>query len=174
MGVWHNGWSGIKGTTGVEGFDVITITGIFRTLEQTFIVKSPISRSKTPRFLNSFAFSVNERVVSATNAENSFCPFSSSSTNNWRSVNVSPSSNPDNKLSDNRWSWTSFFLFKSIFDNCLTMLQNAQSPSSSMPSISSPNPAKCLLRSSIWVFIFGSSISAVSCHVKGKKIWKFR
>ena len=81
MGVWHNGWSGIKGTTGVERFDVITITGIFRTLEQTFIVKSPISRSKTPRFLNSFAFSVNERVVSETNTENSFCPFSSSSKN---------------------------------------------------------------------------------------------
>ena len=82
IGVLDNDRSGTKGTTGVERLQVIIMIGILKTLEQIFIVKSPISRSNTPGILNSFALSTNVLVVSERNPEYSPSPLSSSSTNN--------------------------------------------------------------------------------------------
>ena len=99
MGVLVKDRSGTKGTTGVERLEVMIMIGILSKLEQTFIVKSPISRSNTPRILNSFALSFSV-LVSERNPEYSSSPLSSSSTNSCRRVNVSSSSHPDNKLRD--------------------------------------------------------------------------
>ena len=88
MGVVLNGLSGTNGTTGVEGLEVMMIIETLKTLQQTFITKSPISRSNTPFILNSLALSVNVVVDTATSS-----PLINYSTKSCRKVNLSSSSN---------------------------------------------------------------------------------
>ena len=99
MGVVLNG---TNGTTGVERLEEMMIIETLRTLQQTFITKSPISRSNTPFILNSLALSVSVVVDSATNPEYSSSPLINSSTKSYRRVNVSSSSEPAIKFSDRR------------------------------------------------------------------------
>ena len=75
MGVVLNGLSGKNGTTGVERLEVMVIIETLRTLQHTFITKSPISRSNTHFILNSLALSVNVVVDSATNPDRSDIQF---------------------------------------------------------------------------------------------------
>ena len=74
MVVVLNGLSGTNGTTGTERLEVMMMIETLKTLQQTFITKSPISRSNTPFILNSLALSVNVVVDSATNPEYSTSP----------------------------------------------------------------------------------------------------
>ena len=99
MGVVLNG---TNGTTGVERLEEMMIIETLRTLQQTFITKSPISRSNTPFILNSLALSVSVVVDSATNPEYSSSPLINYSTKSYRRVNVSSSSEPAIKFSDRR------------------------------------------------------------------------
>lgn len=163
MGVVLIGSSGTNGTTGVGRLEVMTIIETLSTLQQAFIVRSPISRWNTPSILNSFAFSFNVVVDSEmTNPEYSSSLWSSSSTNSCRRANVSASSEPDNNFSDLRWSTSCLFLLTSSCDSCLIMLRNAQSLSLDTKCIFSPNPARCLWRSSVWVLMIGSLLSVAS------------
>ena len=75
MGVVLNGLSGTNGTTGVERLEVMVIIETLRTLQHTFITKSPISRSNTHFILNSLALYVNVVVDSATNPDRSDIQF---------------------------------------------------------------------------------------------------
>ena len=75
MGVVLNGLSGTNGTTGVERLEVMVIIETLRTLQHTFITKSPISRSNTHFILNSLALSVNVVVDSATKPDRSDIQF---------------------------------------------------------------------------------------------------
>ena len=75
MGVVLNGLSGKNGTTGVERLEVMVIIETLRTLQHTFITKSPISRSNTHFILNSLALYVNVVVDSATNPDRSDIQF---------------------------------------------------------------------------------------------------
>ena len=81
MTLFDTGSSGENGKYGIDWFDVTTITDIFKTLQHTFITKSPMSRSNTPCSRNARAFWATSSVVPEMKLDASEPSFSNSLTN---------------------------------------------------------------------------------------------